>query len=248
LTVLVLIIAVQGIREAYCLLPPGAGALPISLGVLWAVALVLGSQAASGVNNFLIISGVILAAGSFIGLLWVLAFYSGGRYLTTICYMLGGPIFAGFLLAHTLVLRDIGESSNVGRDWLFLAMLVIFANDTGAYLVGRTLGRHRMAPNVSPGKTWEGAVGGLIWAVAAAVVLGFLLNVSPPRWQLVVIGATVGMLSQCGDIFGSKLKRVSNVKDSGSIIPGHGGVLDRLDSIVLSVPAVYYLLVTVFEP
>ena len=105
-----------------------------------------------------------------------------------------------------------------------------------------------MAPSVSPGKTWEGAAGGLVWAVVAVVVLGFLFDVSPPGWQLAVIGATVGVLSQWGDLLESKVKRVANVKDAGSIIPGHGGVLDRLDSVVMSIPAVYYLLVTVFEP
>ena len=248
LTILVLLVAAQGIREVYRLMPPGTGALPVALGSLWAVALVLGSQAASGLSNFLIISAGILAAGSFVGFLWLVAYYTGGRYLTAVVYLVGGPVFAGFLLAHTLVLRNIGESSDVGRDWLLLALLVIFANDTGAFLVGSTLGRHRMAPSISPTKTWEGAVGGLVWAVAAAVVLGLLFDVSPPRWQLIIIGATVGVLSQWGDLLESKVKRVSNVKDAGSIIPGHGGVLDRLDSVVISIPAVYYLLVTVFEP
>jgi phosphatidate cytidylyltransferase len=248
LTILVLLVAVQGIREVYRLLPPGTGALPVTLGALWVVALVLGSQAASGINNFLIISASILAVGSFVGLLWLVAYYTGGRYLTAVVYLIGGPVFAGFLLSHTLVLRNIGESNDVGRDWLLLTLLVIFANDTGAFLVGRILGRHRMAPSVSPGKTWEGAAGGLVWAVVAVVVLGFLFDVSPPGWQLAVIGATVGVLSQWGDLLESKVKRVANVKDAGSIIPGHGGVLDRLDSVVMSIPAVYYLLVTVFEP
>ena len=248
LTILVLLVAAQGIREFYRLLPPGTGALPATLGILWVVALVLGSQAASGLSNFLIISAGILAAGSFAGLLWLVAYYNGGRYLIAVVYLVGGPIFAGFLLAHTLALRNIGDSGDVGRDWLFLALLVIFATDTGAFLVGRTLGKHQMAPSISPNKTWEGAAGGLVWAVVAAVVLGLLFDVSPARWQLAVIGATVGVLSQWGDLLESKVKRISNVKDSGSIIPGHGGVLDRLDSVVVSVPAVYYLLVTVFEP
>ena len=248
LTILVLLAAVQAIREVYRLLPPGTGPLPVMLGALWAVALVLGSQAASGLNNFLIISGGILASGALAALLWMVAFYSGGRCLTAVVYLLGGPLFAGFLLGHALALHEIGESNNAGRDWLLLTLLVVFANDTGAFLVGRTLGRRRMAPTVSPGKTWEGAAGGLVWAVAASVALGFLPDVSAPRWQLAVIGATVGVLSQGGDLLESKAKRVSNVKDAGSIIPGHGGILDRLDSIVFSIPAVYYLLETVFKP
>ena len=248
LTILVVVIAAQGIREVYRLLPTVAGTLPVTLGALWVVALVLGSQAASGLNNFLLISGGILAAGSFIVLLWLVAYYTGGRYLTAVAYLVGGPIFVGFLLGHTVALRNIGESGDVGRDWLLLALLVVFAADTGAFLLGRTFGKHLLAPSISPNKTWEGAVGGLVWAVVAAIVLGLLFDVSTPRWQLAVIGATVGVLSQWGDLFESKVKRVSDVKDAGSLIPGHGGVLDRLDSVVVAIPAVYYLLVTVFEP
>ena len=105
-----------------------------------------------------------------------------------------------------------------------------------------------MAPNISPHKTWEGAIGGLALALVAVVVLGLLFDVAVPRWQQIVIGATVGVVSQLGDLFESKLKRFSNAKDAGSIIPGHGGVLDRLDSVVVSIPVVYYLLATVFEP
>ena len=248
LTILVVVIAAQGIREVYRLLPSGTGVLPVILGVLWAVALVLGAQAASGLNNFLLISAGILASGSFVVLLWLIAFYAGGRYLTAVAYLVGGPVVVGFLLAHTLALRNIGESGDVGRDWLLLSLLVIFATDTGALLVGHTLGKHRMIPSISPNKTWEGAAGGLVWAVVAAIVLGLLFDLSTPRWQLVLIGATVGVLSQGGDLLESRVKRFSNVKDAGNILPGHGGVLDRLDSVVVAIPAVYYLLITVFEP
>ena len=248
LTILALLAAALGVREIYRLSPPGAGSLPLALGVAWVAAWVLGAQAASELTNFLIISGGILAAGAFISLLWLVAFYQGERLLTGAGFLVGGPVAAGFLLGHALALRNIGESGDVGRDWLLLALLTVFAADTGAFLVGRVLGRHRMAPNVSPGKTWEGAAGGLACAAAAAIALGLLPGLSAPRWQLAVIGATVGVLAQVGDLLESRVKRVSNVKDAGSVIPGHGGVLDRLDSLVLSVPAVYYLLATVFEP
>ena len=248
LTVLVVVIAAQGVREVYRLLPRGAGPLPVTLGAMWVIALVLGAQTASSLTNFLLISAGILAAGSFASLLWLVACYSEGRYLTAALYLLGGPVYVGFLLAHSLALRDIGETADVGRDWLLLSLLVVFATDTGAFLVGSTLGTHRMAPNLSPNKTWEGAAGGFILAVAAAVMLGLAFGVATPRWQLGVIGATVGVIAQCGDLLESKLKRLSNVKDAGNIIPGHGGVLDRLDSVVVSIPAVYYLLISVFEP
>ena len=248
LTILVALIAAQGVREVYRLLPKGLGPLPVALGALWAISLVLGAQAGSSLNSFLTVSAVILAAGAYVGLLWMVAYYSGGRYLTASLYLIGGPAYVGFLLSHSLILRDIGETGDVGRDWLLLALLLAFATDTGAFLVGRSFGRHRLAPSISPNKTWEGAAGGLAWAVAAAFILSLALGLNTPRWQQAVIGATVGVLSQLGDLFESKLKRVANVKDAGNIIPGHGGVLDRLDSVVVSIPVVYYLLATVFEP
>ena len=254
LTLLVLVVAALGLREIYRLLPPGIGPLPVVLGLLWVIALVLGAQAASGLNNFLIISGGILATGAFVGLLWLVAYYTGARYLTAAVYLIGGPVYVGFLLAHSLALRDIGDTGDLGRDWLLFTILVVMATDTGAYLTGRTLGKHPMAPSISPNKTWEGAAGGFLWAIVTAIALGLVfeaagpLDLAVPYWQLIIIGATVGVLAQWGDLFESKLKRISNVKDTGSIIPGHGGVLDRLDSVVVCIPAVYYLLVTVFEP
>ncbi len=105
-----------------------------------------------------------------------------------------------------------------------------------------------MAPAISPGKTWEGAAGGFICAVLVSLVLDAFLDLAIPGWQVVVIGATVGILAQCGDLLESQLKRISGLKDSGSIIPGHGGVLDRLDSMVISLPTVYYFIATVFRP
>ncbi len=105
-----------------------------------------------------------------------------------------------------------------------------------------------MAPSISPNKTWEGSVGGLAFAIAASLVIGQILELEISRWQQAVIGAAVGVLGQWGDLAESKLKRIANLKDAGSIIPGHGGVLDRLDSVVVSVPTVYYLVAVVFEP
>ena len=248
LTALVLLIAVLSIREFYCLLPQNAGPLPTALGVLWIIALVLGGQAATGLNSFLLISSAIWLAGAFFALLWFIAFYAGQRHLVAAIYLIVGPIYVGFLLAHSLVLREVGGYDALSRSWLLFAVLVTFATDMGAFFVGRSLGRHPMAPGISPGKTWEGGAGGWLCAVVAALILDQVLDLAMVGWQVVVIGATVGVLAQCGDLLESKLKRISNVKDAGSIIPGHGGILDRLDSIVISVPAVYYFVTMVFRP
>ena len=248
LTVLVLLLAIRGILELYRMVPPNAGPLPAVLGAFWVAALVLGAQAASGLTSFLFISASVWSIGAFLALLWFIALYTGGRYPIAGIYLLAGPIYVGFLLAHSLVLREVEGGGEIGRSWLLFAVLTTFATDTGAFYTGRRWGRRPMAPAISPGKTWEGAAGGLVCAVVASLVLNAFLDLGIPGWQVVVIGATVGVLAQCGDLLESKLKRISGVMDSSSIIPGHGGVLDRLDSIVISLPAVYYLVATVFRP
>jgi phosphatidate cytidylyltransferase len=173
----------------------------------------------------------------------------GGDSLVAGAYLLGGPIYIGFPLGHALLFRDLGP------DWLLFALLVTFATDTGAFFTGRSIGRHQMAPTISPSKTWEGAAGGFALATVVALILGLVgeyghtpLQLALSLWQEAIIGATVGVVSQLGDLFESKLKRLSHAKDAGSIIPGHGGILDRLDSIVTSVPVVYYLVAVVFKP
>ena len=269
LTGLVLAAGVVGVWELYRMKPANVGPLPVVLGAAWVVALISAAQAASGRDNFLIVSGGVTAAGSFALLLWFIAFYRTrgnqwvGSFATGFCYLLGAPLYVGFLLAHALILREITAAgvigfgsdglaiegpSDLGRSWLLFAILVTFAVDTGAYLVGRAVGTRPMAPSISPGKTWEGSVGGFASAVVAALVLGLVFDLGIPVWQQAVIGGVVGVVAQWGDLMESKLKRIADVKDAGSIIPGHGGLLDRLDSMLLALPAVYYLLATVFVP
>jgi len=131
-----------------------------------------------------------------------------------------------------------------GRDWVLLALFSTFAVDTTAYFTGRAFGRHKLAPAISPAKTWEGAVGGLVGAIAAVVILALILEepLDIGYGKLVVIGFLVGVFAQLGDLAESKLKRIMGVKESGSLIPGHGGILDRLDSVVFTGVVVYYCL------
>ena len=261
LTMLVVAAGLAAIWELYRMTPAGVGPLPIVLGAAWVLAMLSGAQAASGRDNFLIISGGVLAAGSFVALLWFIAFYRGDDSVGNknipigLGYLILGPIYVGFLLAHALMLREITGSGaeiegtpDFGRSWLLFALLVTFAVDTGAYLVGRSVGRRPMAPSISPNKTWEGSLGGFASAVAAALVLGLVFDLGVPAWQQAMIGGVVGVVGQWGDLIESKLKRIADLKDASSIIPGHGGLLDRLDSVLLTLPAVYYLIVTVFVP
>ena len=163
-------------------------------------------------------------------------------------FLLLGPVYAGFLLGHGLVLRDLsGGAENLGRAWLLFTLLAVFACDTGAFAVGRLAGRRRMAPRISPNKTWEGAAGGIAAAVGSGLLVGAVFDLGVALWQQAAAAAVAGAAAQAGDLAESVLKRAANVKDSGSIMPGHGGILDRMDSILFALPAVYYLLAAGFR-
>jgi len=165
-------------------------------------------------------------------------------------WMLGGILYIGWLLGLLVALR-IGPGTaafpEAGRNFLFLALLATFSSDTAAYFVGKAIVWHKMAPRISPGKTWEGAVAGLL----DAVIIALLFKIDSPLqlplsyWQAVVLGLLISIFGQCGDLVESLLKRNFGVKDSGTLMPGHGGILDRLDSILFAgaVVYLYYFLV-----
>ena len=148
-------------------------------------------------------------------------------------------IYIGLSLYYALQLRFIED----GREWTLLLLLVVFATDTSAYLVGRAIGRTPLAPKISPGKTWEGSVAGLFGAVVASVLANNLLGLGAIIWEAALLGVIVGVLGQLGDLAESRLKRKAGVKDSGWLIPGHGGILDRLDSIVYVLPATHLFVI-----
>lgn len=133
-----------------------------------------------------------------------------------------------------------------GGEYLYILplgfLLMLWANDTGAYLIGRAFGRNKLYERISPGKTWEGFVGGLI----SAVLVGFILfrNTSETLalWQWLTMGALIAVTGTLGDLVESVLKRSLGVKDSGNLLPGHGGLLDRFDGLLISAPVVYVFL------
>jgi phosphatidate cytidylyltransferase len=155
--------------------------------------------------------------------------------------LLGGSVFAqlyiAFALSHLLLLFQLPA----GRRWIFFVLAVIFSGDTGAYYVGRQWGRHRLAPTLSPKKTVEGAAGGLICSLALALVGGkFLLSARINVGSMLTLALALAIVGQVGDLIESMLKRVSRVKDAGYLLPGHGGILDRLDSLLFAFPLTYY--------
>ena len=133
----------------------------------------------------------------------------------------------------------------VNPHWLLFAFLLCWAGDTAALYVGKKFGRHKLAPKISPGKTWEGAVGSVVGGVLAGALYAHYLIPSVPLTNVLLFAAIGNIAGQIGDLVESAYKRWGGVKDSGSSLPGHGGWLDRIDSSLLSIPAVYALVAIV---
>lgn len=131
-------------------------------------------------------------------------------------------------------LRQPPESGAIN---VMVLLLVVWASDIGAYIAGRAIGGPRLAPAISPGKTWSGAVGGLAAAAAVGAAAPAILGHGPVSWHPVALATIIGIVGQAGDLFESQVKRHFGVKDSGAIIPGHGGLLDRLDAVLTAAPA-----------
>ena len=147
-----------------------------------------------------------------------------------------GVYLIAWPLAHFVLLRDLPQ----GRDWVFYTLVTVFAADSGAYFIGKAFGQRKLAPRISPNKTMEGAGGG----TAAAVILGtlahYVVDLPGALPQVAALSALVALVSMVGDLAESYVKRRVGAKESGKLLPGHGGLLDRLDSVVFTVPLVYY--------
>lgn len=163
-------------------------------------------------------------------------------------------IYIGWFLSHAILLRNIDHNSNlktyvetvqghsdIGFFYIFLVVSCTFLNDTGAYFIGRWKGKRKLIPHVSPGKTLEGTIGGIISSAIAAIV-GNLIFKSPIEYHWVVLfGLVIGIVAVLGDLTESLIKRSAEAKDSGGILPGHGGILDRFDSLIFTFPVSYYM-------
>jgi len=166
-------------------------------------------------------------------------------------WWIGSVLYVGILGSHFVLLRDLPD----GQRWLVVMLATVFSTDTGAYAVGRTFGRHKMAPTVSPKKTWEGAAGGLAFGALAAVIAILALDPDPPletlsdviageygRATVIAIALGLPVVAEIGDLVESALKRRLGVKDVSHLLPGHGGFLDRLDSLLFAAPWLYWIL------
>jgi phosphatidate cytidylyltransferase len=160
-----------------------------------------------------------------------------------------GVAYIALLMLHFIWLRNLegsvtvaSRTMNLGAWYVMFVLLTSWALDTGAYFSGKFYGRHKLAPSLSPGKTWEGSIGGFACALIVAAVVGAVIHMPQPH--ALILGALIGVFGQVGDLTESAIKREIGVKDFGALLPGHGGVMDRLDSLLFTAPIAFWYIVT----
>lgn len=158
-----------------------------------------------------------------------------------------GAVYVGWLFSYLIALRSLGGTVRVsvidgelplGACLVLYVVFVAWASDTGGYFIGRKFGRHKLAPVLSPGKSWEGLTAGVVTAVVMSVLMGGLI--AWPWWQTVLVGIGIALVGVVGDLAESSMKRDIGIKDFGTVLPGHGGILDRFDSLLFAAPLFYY--------
>lgn len=184
-----------------------------------------------------------LVLGVFLALLWLIITAEREAVLDDWLWVVGALAYIGFLGTHLVLLREVDN----GRDWVLLALLSTFATDTAAYFCGKTFGRHKLAPRTSPGKTVEGTIGGLIAGALMLVFFNWALGVDMGAAEVAGLALLLPIVAVIGDLGESLLKRGAGIKDASALVPGHGGFLDRLDSVLFCIPLVYYYLLWVVE-
>lgn len=213
------------------------GALPV-IGWLSAFLLVAAAQLGSleGMAAALVFNLIFAATAT------VLEY---GRYpnaLDSMAKQVLGLVYLPLLFGFLILIR----SSDNGAIWLFFTLAIVFAGDTTALYTGTFFGRSKLIPSVSPGKTVEGALGGLLANAAVGTLLKLWLLPALTWPKVIAFSLAIGAAGQIGDLFESVIKRTSRIKDSGAILPGHGGILDRIDALLFAAPVAYLFVVHIF--
>jgi phosphatidate cytidylyltransferase len=241
----------MAVIEFYLLVRKGSGLRPLLyFGTVWTALVILSQDSAvsEAAQPYVTAAGLpmlLLTAAIVLPLVWLLARRSKTQAFGSWAWTFAGIAYIGVLLGYSVALRGVQD----GRNWVYFALLATFASDTTAFFVGRALGRHKLAPSISPSKTWEGAIGGLVGAMAISLLFlpDTLFSAANPLLihdldyiSAILLGFAVSMFGQLGDLVESLFKRNTGAKDSGHLLPGHGGALDRLDSVVFAGVVVYY--------
>lgn len=181
---------------------------------------------------------IIIAIATIISAIWLLFRKNIDNASSSLAWTLAGMLYIGLMISYWGNIMSLVN----GRLWIAWIILSITACDVLAFFVGRKWGKHPMASTISPKKTWEGSIGGLLGCVAISIIFGIIFGLPLAHWQLAVLGIIMSLIAQAGDLVESLLKRNAGVKDSGNSLPGHGGILDRIDSYILIGPIIYYVI------
>ncbi len=204
------------------------------LGSLWAVGFLFCAAWPGVFDLDIVLAAGLLACVGFA--LWGRVPLSGVLASSALALFTAG--YVGYLLGYVIEVRNLGDP--LGARLIFLMAAVVWAGDSAAYYVGSAIGRHKLAPAVSPGKTWEGAVANVAGGLAGAAVARWTFFPDLEWRHALALAVILSVAGQLGDLFESALKRGAGVKDSGTLLPGHGGFLDRLDSLIVSGPVLFY--------
>jgi len=245
-TVLVAIWGVLAVFEFYRLVAASKVPPLTYFGLIWTLLFILSRNSDLRATleahfDLNLLTPLLLTSAVMLSLIWLLRRPQKEKAFTSWAWTIAGILYGGWLLSHLVALRGLDD----GRNWVFFALFTTFASDTTAFFTGRALGRHHLAPRISPGKTWEGTIGGILGAIIVSLL--FILPTPltlPLNWgQAILLGLLVSVFGQLGDLAESLFKRNTGVKDSSQLIPGHGGFLDRMDSIVFAGIVVYYYVI-----
>ena len=230
-TILVAVWGVLTVFEFYRLVA-ASKVLPLTyFGLVWTLLFILTPHFDYG-----LVTPPLLASAVVLSLIWILLRPQKETAVASWAWTIAGILYVGFLLSYLVALRGL----DAGRDWVFFALFTTFGSDTAAFFVGRGWGKHHLAPPISPSKTWEGAIAGVFGAIVVSLGVDALFSLPLSYGQAVLLGLLVSIFGQLGDLVESLFKRNMGVKESGKLIPGHGGLLDRMDSVVFAVVVVYY--------
>jgi len=257
-TILIAVWGVLAVFEFYRLVAASKVPPLTCFGLIWTLLFILSRN--SGLLSILkphfdpnLLSPLLLTSAVLLSLIWLLLRVHEKSFVGW-AWTIAGILYVGWLLSYLVALRGLDDAQTVlideGRNWVFFALFTTFASDTTAFLTGGSLGRHHLAPHISPSKTWEGAIGGVIGAIIVSllfIILPASLSLPLNWWQAIFLGVLVSIIGQLGDLAESLFKRNMGVKDSSRLIPGHGGFLDRIDSIVFAGVVVYYYAVWVTQ-
>ena len=214
--------------------------LPLLSGSFSAILVVL-TYFFGSISGYMNVIAITVLISSIASMTWMLFYLeSTPRLIRGMAGLLAPAIYTGGILSLTITVREASQ----GLVIIFYLITLTSAADTGAYVIGKFVGKTPFFPRISPSKTWEGSVGAMLCAIGASVLFAIatsktnIVNISITH--SILIGISVGFAGQIGDLYESSLKRKSRMKDSGTLIPGHGGILDRIDSVIFNIPVIYY--------